>query len=373
MLVGDTTKYVGLIMGVAFAVVLMGQQLGVFFGLLDRASSVVVDAREADIWVTDPAVTTVEGPFPMRDTELGRVRGVEGVAWAVPFFRANSQIRTRGGTLDGGLILGVDDVSLIGMPNEFILGSAEDLRRPDSIALNPFGFRLLFPGEELSVGKELELNDRRAVVRAILDASPSFAGNVIIYTRYSLARAYTNNGRNSMSFILAKSADGEEPSDVATRIAERTNLRAMTQAEFKMDSIWYIIDNTGIPVSFGTVVGLGVIVGIAVVGLTFNQFISENMKQYAALKAMGVRNGRLALMTMAQASFVGVIGYGIGLFLAASFFHFTAPKVDALKGFFMPWWVALAIAGVAALIVAAATLFGLRRVLFVDPATVFRG
>ena len=373
MLVGDPTKYVGLILGVAFATTLMGQQLGIFFGLLGRSSSVVKDAREADIWVTDPAVETVDAPYPMRDTQLGRVRGVEGVAWAVPFFQSGVEVRTRQGTLERGNILGVDDVSLVGVPNDFVIGSVEDLRRPDAIAINSFGFRLLFPGEELSVGKELELNDRRAVIRAIVNASPSFAGNVILYTRYSLALSYTNNGRNELTFILAKAAPGRDPAAVARRVSETTGMRALTSEQLRTESVWYIIKNTGIPISFGAVVFLGVAVGVAVVGLTFNQFISENMRQYAALKAIGVRNGRLALMTLCQAGFVGVVGFGLGLGIVGAFFHFVAPNVDALKGFYLPWQVALGIAGVALLIVTAATLFGLRRVLFVDPATVFRG
>ena len=372
MLVGDTTKFLGLIFGVAFATLLMGQQLGIFFGLLERAASIVYDAREADLWVMDPAVKTVDAPYPVRDTQLPRVRGVAGVAWAVPFFRANAQVRTPAGTLENALILGVDDVSLVGLPDTVILGSQQDLRRPESIALNPFGFRLLFPGEPLSLGKTLELNDRRAVVRAIVDVSPSFAGNVVIYTRYDLALTYTNNGRNQLSFILGKSADGVPAPEVARRISRATDLKALTAPQMRSQSIWYVIANTGIPISFGAVVFLGVVVGIAIVGLTFNQFISENMKQYAALKAIGVRNGKLTLMTLTQGLFVGVIGLGLGLGVAGAFFHFLPPRVDALKGFYLPIWVAVAVGATALIIVLLSTLFGLRRVLFVDPATVFR-
>jgi len=373
MLLGDTTKCLGLVFGVAFSTLLVCQQMSIFFGLMGRASSVVNDVREADIWVMDPSVKTIDVPYPMRDTVLPRVRGVEGVAWAVPFFKATAQVRTRQGTLENAIILGIDDASLVGVPDSFVLGSIEDLAMPESIAVNPAGYRLLFPGEALSVGRELELNDRRATIVAIVDAAPAFAANLTIYTRYSLATSYTNNGRNQLSFVLAKAAPDADRDVVVRRIMEVTGLKAVTSERLRWESILYILQNTGIPVSFGTVVLLGAIIGVAIVGLTFNQFIMENLKQYAALKAIGVRNRRLLVMTLTQALFIGMIGYGIGLGLAATFFSTAAKKADALRGFYLLPEVAIAVAILALVIVFASTILSMRRVLVVDPAMVFRG
>jgi putative ABC transport system permease protein len=372
MLFGDRTKLLGLLFGVAFSTLLICQQVSIFFGLLGRASSVVNDVREADLWVMDPAVKTIDVPYPLRDTELPRVRGIEGVAWAVPFFKSMVQVRTQAGKLENAVILGIDEATLIGVPDTFRLGSIEDLTEPDAIAVNPAGFRLLFPGEDPDVGRLLELNDRRARIVAIVDASPAFAANLTIFTRYNLATQYTNNGRNALSFILAKSAEGSDPAAVAANIVSATGLKAVPSSVFRIESIAYILANTGIPVSFGTVVVLGAIIGVAIVGLTFNQFIMENLKQYAALKAIGVRNGRLLLMTFSQAGFVAVLGYGFGLGAAALFFHSTR-EVDALRGFYLLPEVAIGVAVLAILIVFLSTLFSMRRVLVVDPATVFRG
>ncbi|MEO1716628.1 MAG: ABC transporter permease [Planctomycetota bacterium] len=373
MLIGDKTKCLGLIFGVALSTLLVCQQVSIFFGLLARASSVVTDVREADIWVMDPSVTTVDAPFALRETALQRVRGVEGVEWAVPFFRANVQVRTREGTLENAILLGIDDASLVGVPDNFMLGSIEDLTMPDSIAMNPAGFRLLFPGEELDVGRVIELNDRRARIAAIVDASPAFSANLSIFTRYSLATQYTNNGRNQMSFVLAKASNPSAIDDVTSRITETTELKAVTSDQFRLESILYILANTGIPVSFGTVVILGVFIGIAIVGLTFNQFISENIRQYAALKAIGVRNLRLLVMTLTQALFVGTIGYGLGLFAASQFFNWPSKNVDALRGFYLLPEVAIGVAILSIVIVFTSTVLSMRRVLVVDPATVFRG
>lgn len=387
MLLGDKVKCLGLVFGVGLSTLLICQQVSIFVGLLGRASSAVDDVTEADVWVMDPAVTTVDVPFPLRETALQRVRGVPGVEWAVPFFKAQAQVRTRSGTLENALIFGADDATLVGVPDTFVLGQVEDLALPDAIAINPAGFRLLFPGEPLDVGRELELNDRRAKIVAIVDAAPAFAANLSIYTRYSLATAFTNGGRNRLSFVLAKaragyaaqtgaSDPGASDADaraVAESIERETDLRAETRDAFRWMSIAYILANTGIPVSFGTVVILGVVIGIAIVGLTFNQFVTENLQQYAALKAIGVRNGKLLTMTLFQAAFVGGIGYAMGLLAAACFFSFGAANSDALRGFYLLPEVAVGVAVLATGIVVLSTLVSMRRVLTVDPATVFRG
>jgi putative ABC transport system permease protein len=122
------------------------------------------------------------------------------------------------------------------------------------------------------------------------------------------------------------------------------------------------------------VVVLGVIVGIAVVGLTFHMFVVENLKQYAALKAMGVTNGRLLRMVLLQATLIALIGYCLGLAVAAFFFEAaTSSPTSFFRGFYLPWQIALLTAIVAALIMLVTAFVSLRRVLVADPAIVFRG
>ena len=175
-----------------------------------------------------------------------------------------------------------------------------------------------------------------------------------------------------MSFILARSQPKRAATEVAKEIVERTGLLALTSAEYKARAIQYVVDNTGIPVSFGTVVGLGIIVGVCVVALMFNLFVLENLKHFAVLKALGTRNFRLVGMVGIQAIVVGFVGYSIGLCGAACFFEFAGRNPN-FAGFFLPWEVGVGSGFVAAAIIILASLFALRRLLFVDPAIVFRG
>lgn len=378
MLLGDRVKFLGLVFGVAFAALLITQQASVFIGLMTRTGSTIVDAAEADLWVMDPSVEYLDTVFALRETDLLRVRGVPGVAWAVPFFRANAPVRTvgefgsPGGELQGAIVVGVDDSSLAGLPEDVALGSLADLRFPDAVAVDRAGYLLLWPGEELRLGRVLEINDRRAVLVAITDAAAPFTTNPLVHTRYSNALRFTNNGRNALSYVLVGAEPGIAAEALALRVHESTGLQARTQNQFHWQTVRYYLANTGIPVNFGTVVVLGIVVGIAVVGLLFNTFVLEHIQQFAALKAIGVGNLRLVGMVLLQALVVGAVGYAFGLLLASLFFELGGKSVP-LRGFRLPWQVAVAVAGLTAMIMVASTALGLRRVLFVDPATVFRG
>ena len=64
--------------------------------------------------------------------------------------------------------------------------------------------------------------------------------------------------------------------------------------------------------------------GAAVVGQTLYIFVLENLRQFGALKAMGVANGTILRMVLLQAMVVAGIGYAIGIGLCAGFFEITS-------------------------------------------------
>jgi putative ABC transport system permease protein len=159
---------------------------------------------------------------------------------------------------------------------------------------------------------------------------------------------------------------------VAVRIERATGLRARTNTEFARDGVQYIIDNTGIPINFGITVALGFIVGVAIVGLTFSLFIRDNIKQFGALKAIGVTNAKLRLMVATQSGMVGLIGYGLGILMATLFIVGGASGSDAFKGFFTPWQIPAITAVVTIVMILLTGFVALRTVLKTEPAEVFR-
>src|SRR5436309_15040952 len=139
-----------------------------------------------------------------------------------------------------------------------------------------------------------------------------------------------------MSFVLARSKPGISATQLARRISAETGLLARTTDEFRWDSVIYYLINTGIPINFGITIAIALLVGTVVAGQTFYIFTIENLKQFGALKAIGVTNRRIIGMILLQAVVVGVIGYCLGIAMTATFFEAFKNNLDR-RGFRLPW------------------------------------
>src|ERR1044071_4742943 len=93
MLVGDRAKFLGIVTGLTFTALLITQQGSIFCGLMLRTSAQITDVTGADLWVMDPTVRFIDDVKPMIENNLYRVRGVEGVLWAVPLYKGQGRAK----------------------------------------------------------------------------------------------------------------------------------------------------------------------------------------------------------------------------------------------------------------------------------------
>jgi putative ABC transport system permease protein len=382
MLLGDRSKYFGIIFGVAFAALLMTQQASIFTGLMRNTASQIRDVEGADIWVMDANVRFVDDIKPMTEDDLYRVRGVPGVAWAVRLYKGLARARFEDGNFQQFILLGLDDATMVGAPREMLpgLGRVEDLRQPDAVIMDEAGYRYLWPGEPFELGRTFEMNDRRAVLVGVCKASPTFQTFPIVYCRYSQATLYVPRERKVLSFVLAQPEEGLDPREVCRRIEAHTRLpdgtsrlKAETREQFMWTTIKYYLQRTGIPINFGITVALGFVVGAAIAGQTFYLFTVENLNQFGALKAMGVSNLRIAGMSLLQALVVGSVGYGLGVGGAALFGVIMGALVTSVPpAFFLTWQILVGAAAAVLVIVLLASVVSIRRVLVLEPAAVFK-
>ena len=370
MLMSDKAKYFGLVFAFAFSTFLLLNQMSIFAGIMKRTGSQVLDVTDADIWVMDPYTEYFEQTKALKDTDLARVRGVEGVDFAVRLFKGNPTAKTLDGKFASTFTLGVDDSTLTGVPRKMLMGSWERLREAKSIVIDKAGYMLLYPGEPLELGRTLELNDHKATIVGISDASAPFVSFPIIHARYSEAVNFQGRERNQLAYVLVRAREGIKPEDLARRIEHSTGLKARTTNEFVWDCIGYYLRNTGIPVNFGITITIALI-GLAVAGQTFYMFTIENLRQFGALKAIGVTNGRLIGMVLLQALTAGAIGYALGSGMAATFFAVMSQQT-ATRGIIMPWQILAIVGALMAVVTFVVSLISVRRVLVLEPASVFR-
>lgn len=116
MLIGDRAKYIGIIIGLTFALLLVTQQSAIFLGVMTRTFSFLTDVGLPDIWVVDPKVQYTDDIKPLRDTEVLCVRGMEGIEWAVGMYKGSMRARLANGTFQSCVVIGLDDETLIGGP-----------------------------------------------------------------------------------------------------------------------------------------------------------------------------------------------------------------------------------------------------------------
>lgn len=375
---GDKGKYIGIVMGLTFASLIMTQQPAIFMGLMARSYSFITDVGLPDIWVMDEKVQFIDDIKSLQDTELYRVRGVSGVEWAMPMYKGMQKARMSDGTFQNCTVIGLDDTTLIGAPAILVEGKLDDLRRSDSVIVDFDGANeklakppLIEGGKKipLKVGDNLELNDRRAIVVGIAKVTRTFQSQPTIYTTYSRAKTYAPRERKLLSFVLVKAKAGQNIPELTKRIRTNTGLAAYTQQEFMDLTFNYFMKNTGIPINFGISITLGFIVGAAIAGQTFYNFTLENLRQFGVLKAMGTSNWTLLRMILLQAVLVGSTGYGMGVGLTALFGYAMRHSILAFK---FPWQLLIFSGLGVSFICMFAALISILKVIRLEPAIVFK-
>jgi putative ABC transport system permease protein len=372
MLLGDRAKYVMLISGLSFASLLMTEQAAIFCGIMKWSGS-TLDNVSAPIWVVDPMVEQVNDTDSLRDTDLNRVRSVEGVAWAAPFYSGILRTRLKDGSFKFVQLIGIDATTFAGAPSEIVSGKLEDLRLPNTVILDEYGSKKLSqdPNRPIKVGDSFEINDHEARVVGICKANMSFSGNPYMFTTYDQAVQYAPGTRKMLSCVLAAPQPGQKAADLAKRISKATGLKACTKNDFFWLTVWWYIKNTGIPVAFGATVILGFIVGVAISSQTFYSFVLENLRNLGALKAMGASDRTLAKMVLLQTLTVGLIGYGCGVG-ASSLFGVIVLR-NGMPPFALPWVLPVMTLAAILFICLLAAWMGIRKINKLEPAIVFRG
>lgn len=376
MIMGDRLKYLGLLIGLAFAATLITQQASIFMGYTRRTWAFIDDTPHADIWVMDEQVRFTEDSKPLQDVVLYRTRGVPGVDWAMPMYRAQLPVRLADGSLEMTNIIGVDDATLLGGPVRMLDGSLEDLRQADSVIVE----RRAAEGDlkitqadgttrPLRVGDTLSINDNAARVVGICDTRDPFYWQPSLYTTYSRALQFAPQQRKLMSYVLVGAKPGEDVNALATRISDFTGEKARTARDFASLTMWYTLINTGILVNFGITVALGFVIGLLVCGQTFFNYVVDNARYFGALKALGVTNAKLLAMIFTQVLVVGGLGFGLGAGCAAITGILLKPVG---VGFFMPWQLLVG-SGVGMLLICLASAgISAINILRLEPGIVFK-
>lgn len=312
MMFHDKAKLVGTLLGVVFAVVLAGQQVGVLMGLLQK-NTMLVDNAGADLWVVPPNTTLAQAGQKLSTSLLDQARATPGVAAASPLVMVGTSITKPGGGSEAITLLGYDLDTGLGGPWNVVAGSVDELRHADTVFFDD-AQRARFGG--LNLGSVREVGGRTVRVGGftwgLLPFGPAYS-----FADVDTVRDLTNTPADQLNFVLIKVAPGADPAAVQAALQARMPTAVVvTRAAFH-DTIVSTLLRQQLGVTFGTSTAFGLIIGFIIVALSMFSAVIDNLREFGTLKAIGLTNRDLGRMLVVQSICYALLGSLIGLGLVA--------------------------------------------------------
>jgi putative ABC transport system permease protein len=202
----------------------------------------------------------------------------------------------------------------------------------------------------------------------------SFTTNPYCFT--TLERARKKYGPTSgvppdqCSYFLVKAKPDVAIPELCTRIKARVpDLDVHDRHSYSWICMEFWLTRTGIGISFGLAAFLGLLVGLAVVAQTLYASVTERIREFGTLKAMGASDSCISRFVLVQALGNAFFGSLIGLlvsFLISTTSTARAPVV-------LTWWIAAASVLLIVVVCVIAAYIPYWRIRRIDPACVLRG
>lgn len=381
-LIEDIPRFLVAQAGILFAVGLVTIQTGVQLGFA-QSSSQLIEQSQADLWVASNNMEHLDLTLPLPYERVAEARSVEGVeqaegviiggtVWHEEQANKITGVTLVGGT--GGLLFAQDSLTQ---------GSFNDLKQPntfivDETSLDDLNFQ--------KVGEQATVNSAPAKLVGLTSGTQSIVFGNLMFTSLESAnyyRSYRSNALSSISlsreltatdpvsFVLIRAIGGGNLEALQQRLeAELPEVRAYTRAEMAQQTQAYWQKRSGIGYILGLGAVVGTIVGAVVVGQILYASVSDHIKEFGTLKAMGASDWYIYRVIMEQGLWMAILGYLPGMALCLG----VAAWTSATQGILILITPASAIAvlGITVVMCLSSAIFAIQKVTRVDPAIVFK-
>lgn len=345
------------IAGIATALLLVLALKAIFAGMEQRLAA-YIDGSRADVIVAQRGVQSMhmtESALPERATRV--IAALPGVAEARPILYVPATIE-RGDKR--GLVYLIGDET--GGPPIALAGG----RRPAA--------------GEILLDRELARklgSPPGSTVRAFgrsFRVSGEIAGFTLISNAFAFVRlqdlAKTLRSAGVVSYILVEATPGNDPGDLAERIEEAVpGVTASTRQAFARSERRLVGDMSTDIVRAMILVGF--VIGVAVAGLVAYSSALSQLRDYAVLRALGLRARGALRLALTQVGAMVAAAFLLALVLVWALAQLLPALSSLLTLTIRPGDVAQALA-VASAVALGAAAFPALRVSRVDPASVFR-
>ena len=366
-LVHEWRRYLAAVLAITFAGLLIVVQLALLLGLFGSVAA-VVDKSGAELWI---------GFRNTQSVDLGRPlgRGSDALAWSHSGAGRIEAYTTAYGDLrrpDGvpvSVLLHAMDVSGAGLVFSRLLTPAERtlLREPNAIIIDAADMRKL----GAQVGTAVEINGRRARIAGVVDGIRS-VGGVNVLASFATARYLAPETAEQAAFYLVRLKPGFDAHKVAADISDkarfpRYSVWTADALSTQSQAYWLLESGSGIGTGFASLLAL--VVGMVITSQTLSGAILASVKEFAALRALGVPHKSLRAIVVEQSLWVGVAG----LFATGIFTLLIAWLGDALRiSMRFPAWMLAGASGLLLAIAIVSGLLALRPLGRAEPASLLR-
>ena len=364
MLVHDKLKSAGTVFGVVFAVVLTVQQLGILIGLLSK-NTMFVDNADADIWIVPPGTEAFQAGQLIPGSAVDEARVTAGVRRTAPLIVSTASVLRPDGGLEAVTLVGAEAPYDLGGPWNIVAGERRDLARPDAMFFEyaqreSLGF--------LTMESEPEVAGRRVRVAGFTWGLQAFAPSYA-FADLDLALELSRTPVGKVHYVLARVDEGRDASAVAAELAPRIpHVEVLTSDQFSARIMRSLL-TTQLGITFATSTAFALLVGIIIVALTMFSWVTDNLRQFGTLKALGCENSDLTRLVLVQAVAYGLVGSFLGLGVATWLAELIrSPQLGVV---IPPWLVLVTPLAMIGLCIAGSTL-SLGRIRRLEPGMVFR-
>jgi putative ABC transport system permease protein len=396
--------------GIVFAVSLVTIQLGILKGF-SRSTARLIDYSTADLWVASKDMVHMELSTPMPAERVMQAQAVEGVERAEALMIRTSIWRDSQGRISPIRVFGFDPDSRIFATWDISKGDLKALKQPYTVMIDQAQLKSLGlnqPGDRGNIGAFSSLP---AQLVGYTKDTQSIASSTFIYTSlenanaYGLGNASTSvrciqqpdgstacinasetplnstpvnpepprrvNVSDPISFVLIRAKSGQDLSQLKQRLeAALPGTKVYTQGEIAAVTREFWTERTGIGFVLGLGATVGFVVGMVIVGQILYSSVSDHLREFGTLKAMGASNWVIYSVILEQALWMAVLGYIPSIALCLGLGAWT----QAAKGIMILITPATG-AGIFVLTVVmcvGSALFAVQKVTRVDPAIVFK-
>lgn len=362
----DRARFVVTLVGITFAVVLIGLQSGLFIGFSESTTNVIRHTR-ADFWVLATGSQNFEVAQPISERELYLVRSVPGVAHAEALLVQFANWQKPAGGIESVLIVGADPNTGLAGPWNIAEGEREALRWPDAVMVDRVFMDKL---GITAIGQAVEINARRARVVGLTQDIRSFTTSPWVFTSYRNARQFTNFPEDLTNYVIGTFSPGADPTQVRAALAARLpRTDVILSSDFATQTRDYWMFTTGAGVSVLMSAMLGLIVGMVIVAQVLYATTMDHLPEFGTLRAMGAPSAFIYKIILGQAVISAGLGYlpGIGLALLAA----RAAATGAASVMIPPVMVG-GLFVLTLFMCVTASFVSIRKAMNIDPAMVFQ-